>query len=125
MEYHPKSKKAPKTKYHRFEEYDNSVPETVDESLDEAPWKPFESQLDFELAEIMLDCHMNAREKQRLISWVRRCLKDPDSFTIEKVADLDRAWENAKYKATSVSANIFLEFSNYSLPRFPSSKRQV
>jgi hypothetical protein len=106
VEYHPKSKKNPKLGYHRFEDYDNSFPETVDESPNEEPWKPFESQLDFELAEIMLDCHMNVREKQRLISWVRQCLKDPKSFTIKKVADLDQAWENAKYKATQVSPDI-------------------
>ncbi|CAA7262545.1 unnamed protein product [Cyclocybe aegerita] len=94
IQYHLKSGK-PEEIYH-FHEYSPTKPNNVDIPVDTEPWRPFHTQLDFELAELMLDTHMNATQTETLLSLIHQCIKCPDSLTISNMKDLNRVWEQAR-----------------------------
>ena len=71
--------------------------------IDPEPWKPFHSRLDFELAELILDTHMNKAQTATIISLIHHCVSEPDSFTLKNESDLARIWENASTPTTKVS----------------------
>jgi hypothetical protein len=105
VEYHPKSMKP--DKFFRFHEYTDVRTPTSDLPNQE-PWKPFRTRLDFELADLMLDARMNAKQSASLLSLIHRCIKDPESFTISNVTDLQNAWNHARnLKGTGVCRIFF------------------
>jgi hypothetical protein len=100
IEYHPRSGRPPQ--FFHFGDYTTDLPE-MDIPIDPEPWKPFRSRLDFELAELILDTHMNKAQTNALISIIHRCVLEPHSFTLKNEGDLARIWENASTRATKVS----------------------
>lgn len=81
---------------------------------DPHPWQPFRSQLDFEVAEFCELNMLNRNSTGMLISLIRRCMFNPDSFTLTSQHELDELWELASHKCTPVcdmsleSINIIL-----------------
>ena len=56
----------------------------MDILIDPKPWKSFQSRLGFELAELILDTHMNKAQIDTLISSIIHCrVLEPDSFTLK------------------------------------------
>ncbi|KAJ7081067.1 hypothetical protein C8R44DRAFT_906542 [Mycena epipterygia] len=56
---------------------------------DPEPWRPFRSQLDFEVAEFCTDNMLNRESSETLISLIRRCTSNPDDFTLVNQHELD------------------------------------
>ncbi|EDR06114.1 uncharacterized protein LACBIDRAFT_329259 [Laccaria bicolor S238N-H82] len=103
VEYHPRSGHQPQ--FFSFDEYKSNFQDldSVDIPVDPEPWKPFRSRLDFELAELILDTHMNKNQTNELISLIHQCILDPKSFTLKNEPDLSKIWENAANRATTTA----------------------
>jgi len=112
VEYHPRSGHL--TQLFQFNEYMNQLPESnnVDIPPDPEPWKPLHSHLDFELAELILDTHMNKNQTNALITLIHQCISEPQSFTLKNESDLSKNWQNAATRVTAVSIScIWLQCS--------------
>ena len=70
---------------------------------EEQPWKPFRTQLDFEVAEFIEENMLNKRSTEKLIQLLRRVAANINDFTIRNQADLDKQWDLASKKCTNVS----------------------
>lgn len=102
IEYHPSSGKEPG--FLSMNDYKTSTESSnSSDNIDQEPWKPFRTCLDFEVAELILDSHMNERQKSTLLKLIYKCIKEPGSFTISDTRDLDSTWEQARtYRAAGV-----------------------
>lgn len=79
VETHPRSGKA--TKFYSYEDYSNQSSQPTPQHAHNGPppnrqsnvmpWFPFQSRLDFELAEWMHDVRLNAKEMDRLLKIVQ------------------------------------------------------
>jgi hypothetical protein len=109
VEYHPRSGCPPQ--FFCFDEYKSNFQDldSVDIPVDPGPWKPFCSCLDFELAELILDTHMNENQTNEPISLIHQCISDPKSFTLKNEPDLAKIWENAANQATAVGRIFILQ----------------
>ncbi|EDQ99252.1 uncharacterized protein LACBIDRAFT_316752 [Laccaria bicolor S238N-H82] len=117
VEYHPRSGRQPQ--FFSFDEYKSNFQDldSVDIPVDPEPWKPFRSRLDFELAELILDTHMNKNQTNELISLIHRCILDPKSFTLKNEPDLSKIWENAANRATKFEkTTITVEYNDEDKP---------
>jgi hypothetical protein len=101
IEYHPHSKKPPLIL--KFDDCKivkepiaavNDLPPAA--PAEEEPWAPFDTRLDFEFAELMLDCLMNERQRENLINLVKKLKQEPSEFTIQSVDHLDKIWAHAR-----------------------------
>ena len=99
IEYHPKSKKATKT--FRFEDYNSHIRKDLHIPIDTEPWKPFRSRLDYEVAALIHETHMNNSQTKTLLELIHRCIKDPGSFTIDGATDLGKIWDHARSSRAS------------------------
>ncbi|KAF8173786.1 hypothetical protein K438DRAFT_1908928 [Mycena galopus ATCC 62051] len=66
---------------------------------DPQPWRPFRSQLDFELAEFCEHNMLNQNSMDTLISLIRRCMLDPDNFTLRSQNEVAELWNLASQNA--------------------------
>jgi hypothetical protein len=96
----------------------------------ERPWRPFRTRLDFEIAEVMLDAHMNTPQTERMISLIHEAILHPDSFTLANAGDLSAVWDVARETRTdkvvsfSVNAvNLLIDNTSSSRKLFPSNTR--
>lgn len=109
IEYHPASDKE--AQHFIFEDYiDNFI--QADPHLNNVPdprtkgpepvWHPFSSRLDFEIAELIQDTHMNSRQTDALLSLIRQCIDQPESYTLKNSKDLKEIWTAARAKTIAV-----------------------
>lgn len=108
-EFHPTSGRP--TKIVAFEDYaHDNLPDTIPQ--DKCPWAPFESRLDFEIAELSLEAALNHSQLNKLINLVHSAAKkDPDnSFNIKSAGDMKKKWEEASHLRTPVSTNNYLRY---------------
>ncbi|KAJ7687097.1 hypothetical protein B0H17DRAFT_1302090 [Mycena rosella] len=87
-----------------FQSFDDYVASTIAERpppTDPQPWRPFRTQLDFELAEFCEQSMLNRDYTETLISFIRRCMFNPDDFTLKTQRELDELWELASHKCTA------------------------
>ncbi|KAJ7821830.1 hypothetical protein B0H13DRAFT_1660047 [Mycena leptocephala] len=94
--FHPHSKRPPQ--FQSFKEFVRR-PECA-EPTDSQPWRPFRSQLDFEVAEFCETNMLNKDSTQTLISLIQRCNANPQDFTLASQRELDELWELASHKCT-------------------------
>ncbi|KAF7980011.1 hypothetical protein HWV62_40118 [Athelia sp. TMB] len=95
-EYHPQSRREPKVA--RFEDYGRQASEHREQELRNAiPWEPYQTRLDFELSELMLEAALNKNQTSRLISLIRRAqaASSEDTFTIKSYSELVSVREQA------------------------------
>ncbi|EDQ99267.1 uncharacterized protein LACBIDRAFT_335192 [Laccaria bicolor S238N-H82] len=104
VEYHPQSGKP--THVYHFEDYTTSSEGTANMPVDPEPWRPFRSRLDFEIAELILNTHMNKSQTNQLLSLIHQCIQRPSEFTLENSTDLECVWENARMARTSGFSKI-------------------
>ncbi|KAJ7116962.1 hypothetical protein C8R44DRAFT_832414 [Mycena epipterygia] len=102
--FHPHSKRH--VTFQSFDDYvaSNMVEQPV--PTDPQPWRPFRSRLDFEVAEFCTENMLNTDSTETLISLIRRCIYDPDDFTLTGSRDLDELWELASHKCTPFEKGI-------------------
>ncbi|KAJ7783949.1 hypothetical protein DFH07DRAFT_764319 [Mycena maculata] len=96
--FHPHSKREPT--FQSFNEYLVSNIAERPFPTDSQPWRPFRSQLDFEVAEFCEHNMLNKDATETLIKLIRRCAFSPDDFTLANHAELDELWELASHKCT-------------------------
>jgi hypothetical protein len=108
-EYHPSS--GHPILIQHFGEYGLEVSDLESPSPDAEPWKPFQTRLDFEFAELTLKAALNEKQTNELINWIQRYTKDPESFTISSHANLCHVWENASAVATPVGLTCLSNIS--------------
>lgn len=103
VETHPNAGVPPKI--YKFSEFNRNREQQYTPPLNERPWAPFHSRLDYEFAEVCLQASLNRTHIDRLIKLMIRCREDKpqDPFTFMKYADLDSSWHDAYNKVTPVS----------------------
>ncbi|KAJ7111639.1 hypothetical protein C8R43DRAFT_1091525 [Mycena crocata] len=97
--FHPHSKRDV-----TFQSFSDYVSENIAERVvptDKKPWEPFRSQLDFEVAEFCENNMLNKGAIETLISLIRRCMFNPDAFTLNGHREVDELWELASHKCTA------------------------
>lgn len=118
--YHPSSGKQPDI--YTFEHYCSAPkPPALDSSAlspsndsDKRPWHPFPTRTDFELAEVMLDGHLNRKQIDRVLSVFWKAIPNnqdqsdlsDDRLTIKNSADLSHIWDHA-LKARAMGVRTF------------------
>ncbi|KAJ7460514.1 hypothetical protein B0H11DRAFT_2286132 [Mycena galericulata] len=109
--FHPHSQRQP-----TFQSFDDYVASNMSEQpvpTDPQPWRPFWSQLDFEVAEFCEDNLLNKDSTETLISLIRRCIFNPDEFTLMGQCELDELWELASHKCTPFEkGTITIQYKN-------------
>ncbi|KAJ7088189.1 hypothetical protein C8R44DRAFT_836122 [Mycena epipterygia] len=103
-EFHPHSKLP--TKLQSLTDYMASNMAERPVPTDPEPWRPFRSQLDFEVAEFCTDNMLNRESSETLISLIRRCTSNPDDFTLINQHELDELWELASHKCTAFEPGV-------------------
>ena len=111
MEYHPRSNQE--AKHFQFDDYEwgtwaeNTGANIKFQAAENCePWRPFSSQLDFEIAELMQETHMNSSQQNALLALIRRCIQHPDSFTLQTSKDTADTWAAARTRTASVSTYL-------------------
>ena len=114
-EFHPNSGRPPKVVH--FADYGREQ-ESAQRTFrrPKKPWRPFRTRLDFEVAELILDTAMNAKQTTTLISLLQRCALGIEKFTIRSHDDLQKTWTQSSIKSVAVSENslwrvLILKFS--------------
>ena len=101
-EYHPNSGWQSVTT--PFDQYGCEQPTNADPPLNEKPWMPFQTRLDFEIAELILDSALNKEQTNRLISLLNRCAGPAETFTVRSHSELVKYWDLASNKCVKVSS---------------------
>jgi hypothetical protein len=100
-EFHPASGKEPVITH--FEDYGHAEEFAYKNPPDPRPWAPFESRLDFEIAELILFAALNKEQTTKLISLMKRVAEGAEEFTLRSHDDIKKRWEKASDKCTKVS----------------------
>ncbi|KAI0086723.1 hypothetical protein BDY19DRAFT_959866, partial [Irpex rosettiformis] len=74
---------------------------------DSEPWRPFNSRLDFDFAELTHETHMNEGQIERLLDIVHRAVSNKDRFTFDNAADVDLAWAKARLLFPSFEVSTY------------------
>ncbi|KAJ7323605.1 hypothetical protein DFH08DRAFT_1029177 [Mycena albidolilacea] len=96
--FHPHSKQP--VLFQSFVEYTTSNRSERAVQIDPAPWKPFRTRLDFEVAEFCELAMLNKDMTETLLSLIRRCSENFKDFTITNQSELDKLWSLASHKCT-------------------------
>ncbi|PSR77506.1 hypothetical protein PHLCEN_2v7846 [Hermanssonia centrifuga] len=92
VEYHPKAKVPPKV--FSFEDYGREQDKPPARAFVKDPWLPaFETRLNFEFAELTLECGMNKHQIESLLRIVHHISDDPSQFTYKTYEDLKGSWD--------------------------------
>ncbi|KAJ7845287.1 hypothetical protein B0H13DRAFT_1908438 [Mycena leptocephala] len=107
--FHPHSKRPPQFQF--FQDFVRRPKRA--EPTDSQPWRPFRSQLDFEVAEFCETNMLNKDSTQTLISLIHRCNATPEDFTLASQRELDELWELASHKCTEFArGTITVQYKN-------------
>lgn len=121
IEFHPSTKKAPKiVQMHEYSPltYHETRP-APQPKIDNEPWSPFRTRLDFEVAELALNTHMNKGHINVLFALIRKCIKNPDDLTLRTASEVEKVWTAARTcHGTGVSAIIWIVFLEISQKPF-------
>ncbi|KAG1839402.1 hypothetical protein DFJ58DRAFT_845711 [Suillus subalutaceus] len=97
VEHHPNS--SIKTTVHSFETFKcHPAPSVV--PPDRQPWYPFQSRLEFKVAEIALEAALNNEQTDQLIKICQQCAIGKDKFTFFNHKDIHNKWEAASHRIT-------------------------
>ncbi|KAG1843288.1 hypothetical protein DFJ58DRAFT_717813 [Suillus subalutaceus] len=70
------------------------------------PWRPFQSQLEFEVAELALEVGLNNEQTDRLIKICHQCSLGKDKFTLRNHKDIHARWEAASHRVTKFTKDV-------------------
>ncbi|KAG1903490.1 uncharacterized protein F5891DRAFT_946968 [Suillus fuscotomentosus] len=70
------------------------------------PWRPFQSRLEFEVAELALEVGLNNEQTDRLINICHQCSLRKDSFTLKNHKDIHSKWEAASHRITKFTKDV-------------------
>jgi hypothetical protein len=87
---------------------DLASPDDQASLLNIKPWHPFRTKLDFEVAEVMLDAHMNRKQMERMLSLIHEAARHPETFTLVNLNDLSNIWDIARETRTDMVSSSFV-----------------
>lgn len=100
-EYHPHSGR--KSHIEHFDDYGRKEESTRNDFIPpKKPWRPFRTRLDFEVADLIMETAMNAKQIVTLISLLQRCALSVEKFTIHSHNDLQKTWDQSSTKSVAV-----------------------
>lgn len=107
-EYHPSSERPSVVEH--FEDYGHTQSNDRSSAAppNEHPWEPFQSLLDFEMAELILEAGLNKNQTNRLLSLIDRCVGGKEKFSIKNENQLSQYWDLASPKCVKVESDISL-----------------
>ncbi|KAG1895695.1 uncharacterized protein F5891DRAFT_1193859 [Suillus fuscotomentosus] len=70
------------------------------------PWRPFQSRLEFEVAELALEVGLNNKQTDRLINICHQCSLRKDSFTLKNHKDIHGKWEAVSHWITKFTKDV-------------------
>lgn len=101
VEYHPHSRIP--SAVHTFSEFYRSRPTEDSAPRNIAPWEPFQTRLDFEVAEIALEAALSKDQTNRLFDIVHRSASGKEAFTLQNHDEARKIWSMASQRFTQVS----------------------
>ncbi|KAG1771406.1 hypothetical protein EV702DRAFT_977341 [Suillus placidus] len=104
VEHHPSS--GIKTTVHPFETFKCRPAPSLVPPPDRRPWYPFQSRLEFEVAEIALEAALNNEQTDRLIKICQRCATGKEKFTFLNHKDIHNKWEAASHRITKFTKEV-------------------
>ncbi|EPS96046.1 hypothetical protein FOMPIDRAFT_1131204 [Fomitopsis schrenkii] len=117
--YHPRTGKAPLIQ--SLEEYNTADSQArVPSQSTEAPWRPYETRLDFEFSEFAMTAYLNKEHVEKLILLLNIAASRQDKLTITSNAELVKLRESASslltpYKETELEIPYEEETRKYSV----------
>ncbi|KAI0374197.1 hypothetical protein BV20DRAFT_1041702 [Pilatotrama ljubarskyi] len=93
---HPHSGKSPTIQH--LVDFTRETPKPDPSHLSHKPWEPaFQSLLDFEFADFVLEASLNEGEANKLLRLVRRIAESPAELTFDTYKDIKKAWKVASH----------------------------
>ncbi|KAJ7645335.1 hypothetical protein B0H17DRAFT_856550, partial [Mycena rosella] len=99
--FHPHSQQPPL--FQSFPEYTASNMSSHVPPVNSAPWKPFRTRLDFEVAEFCKLALLNTEMTETLSTLIRHRGANIKNFTHVYHAEVGKLWDLASHKCTEVS----------------------
>jgi len=120
VEFHPHSSKAnqifPFDDFTRLASHSDPVVQIQEENRPntrQPPWHPFTTRTDFELAELMLDTHLNENQSNIVLKIVNSIAPQPEKLTIVTMQHFSSTWEFAQgLRASQVCNYIYFKPKN-------------
>lgn len=69
---------------------------------DRAPWYPFNTRSDFELAQLMLKSSLSQADISRVLTLIQRCTEKEDELTFKQYSNIADSWKAAANLVTPV-----------------------
>jgi len=90
--------------YLRTQHEDSTIP-----PLTKAPWAPFQSRIDFDVADFALQARLNKNLTTILLGLIKRITKG-ERTSFKGYKDVCDAWEVASHISTAVSDSILITY---------------
>ena len=107
-EYHPRSGRP--TVIDRFSAFTRTA--SLPELTDGEPWRSFQSETDFEFAELTHQAALNKEQTEALLHIIWKISSAGAKFTFKTYSDVCAAWQNTTEQLTPVSIGTHLRFSS-------------
>ncbi|KAG0700922.1 hypothetical protein DFH29DRAFT_982909 [Suillus ampliporus] len=104
VDYHPHSQ-IPST-IHHFADFSCTHPTEASVPRNHAPWEPFRTWLDFEVAEIALEAALTAEQTNRLLSLVHCSARRDETFTLRNHDEVRELWSTTSQCFTPFQVNV-------------------
>lgn len=107
IEYHPHSERPPEIlPLNEYQEHRRKI-ETPKLNTQQ-PWKPFQTQAEFEFAEVALKAGLSKNQVDTLISLMKRCIMGEESFELDSHAHLCEIWNAGAVLHTAVGSSCIV-----------------
>jgi hypothetical protein len=101
-QYHPHSHRPPHIAH--FEDYGREEKSSRRQFCNiKKPWSPYQTRLDFEVAELIHETAMNERQTTVMLLLLKRCADGFEKFTIKTHKELQNIWKQCAIKSIGVS----------------------
>ncbi|KAI0340313.1 hypothetical protein BDW22DRAFT_1334574 [Trametopsis cervina] len=113
VEYHRNSGRPTLTPIYAFEDYKREKNKVDPKLLSDAAWRPFNTRLDFEVAEFAHKTHLSEPSLARLLDLFRRGTGGKEMLTFATPADVYKAWDRANiYHVPFAKTSLEVEFED-------------
>ncbi|KAF9059913.1 hypothetical protein BDP27DRAFT_1495856, partial [Rhodocollybia butyracea] len=111
IEYHPNSGRVPSIQ--RFDEFGKQDHIQSQIPLSSTPWQPWRSRMDFEVASLALECHMNEKQTNKLVNLLNHAARGLDAFTLKDHKEIQNIWDLSAERLTKFQrADIVVPYRN-------------
>ncbi|KAG1883237.1 hypothetical protein F4604DRAFT_1737081, partial [Suillus subluteus] len=104
IEYHPSS--GIEAKVYPFHNFQRRPMVSSDAPPSSEPWHPFQSRLEFEVAELALEVGLNNKQTDWLVKLCHRCIDGKEKFMFKNHKDIHIKWEAASVRITKFTKEV-------------------